>query len=887
MTSYLKITEILLRLSPRISQIILVPKNTSTVVHNTNIFGPIYSNYNNIIELMNIQNKIESLNCFNGSYGCLRNICYKPLHPDNNNCLVLSVAEYFKKNSSNVKQSNWLKKLDTCLTFPMRCIAMSGIPIENRFVVGTGPHGRVKSDLPNYPSTDQIHRSARSFIITFVNQNFFAGDKRLEECELWEQSFIKFLTNYNSSVFDIYYNSERSPQDGIDQISKTDVSIVLLSYLVMLIYLTIFLTSFTTLSTLLIDIKASLGISCICMIILSLTSSFGFFSLIGIDTTLIVLEVTPFLILAIGSGDIFIFVKSFHEEQQKQKENITIENLIKINLQHVGPSLLLSSSAQFIAFMLGAALVPVSAVSVFALYSGFAVFVKFCLQMTFFISVFYLDCKMQAKRRLDIMGCIKMKPNELKSTEEESSSSKKLRKPKLSMQLFFSKYYTPFLFKKYVRPFVIIMFTVVFAASLVFMTKIEYGLDMNEVFPDDSYQAKYLLALSQYSDIGTPVSVVIRDGYNYTDFDSINRICSLKGCSNQSLAITLSELSKLSNITYLSIPDSNWIDDYIRWNLLDTCCKVDSDKKICALDEVQTCTSCPTKLHCRPAQDLFSAFISNNPSSLCPFSGKAKHERNIYFSPNNSKRLSEIQATSYITYSTVLRNSDDFINAIKSHRLLSSKLSEILLDNSNLLTEDSELSPVFLYSVFHVYYEQYIGLLRLTVSNLLYSIIGVFVCVMILLSFDIQSSLVVLVTLITTMAELMGAMYLFNIKLNAISLVNLVMDVGVAVEFFVHIARDFSLSSESDSITRAKHVIEHVGLFIFIGVSLSELVSIFTMSFAQSKLFRTYFFKMYAILIVTCTIKSLVFLPVFLSYCGPKRVHSEETEMEINDLNTM
>ena len=54
-------------------------------------------------------------------------------------------------------------------------------------------------------------------------------------------------------------------------------------------------------------------------------------------------------------------------------------------------------------------------------------------------------------------------------------------------------------------------------------------------------------------------------------------------------------------------------------------------------------------------------------------------------------------------------------------------------------------------------------------------------------------------------------MFLFNIELNAVSLVNLVMAIGISVEFCAHLAREFSISNKGNKIERAKYALAHMG----------------------------------------------------------------------------
>ncbi len=54
-------------------------------------------------------------------------------------------------------------------------------------------------------------------------------------------------------------------------------------------------------------------------------------------------------------------------------------------------------------------------------------------------------------------------------------------------------------------------------------------------------------------------------------------------------------------------------------------------------------------------------------------------------------------------------------------------------------------------------------------------------------------------------------MYVWNIELNAVSLVNLVMSVGISLEFCAHICRDFVLSIHRSRLKRAEHALANMG----------------------------------------------------------------------------
>jgi len=60
-----------------------------------------------------------------------------------------------------------------------------------------------------------------------------------------------------------------------------------------------------------IDSKISLGIIGVTIVLLSVAASVGFYSYVGVPMTLIIIEVVPFLVLAVGVDNIFILVQTY------------------------------------------------------------------------------------------------------------------------------------------------------------------------------------------------------------------------------------------------------------------------------------------------------------------------------------------------------------------------------------------------------------------------------------------------------------------------------------------------------------------------------------------------------------------------------------------------
>ena len=78
-------------------------------------------------------------------------------------------------------------------------------------------------------------------------------------------------------------------------------------------------------------------------------------------------------------------------------------------------------------------------------------------------------------------------------------------------------------------------------------------------------------------------------------------------------------------------------------------------------------------------------------------------------------------------------------------------------------------------SVFYVYYEQYLTMWPDVMRSLGISVATIFLVTFLLMGLDLHSALIVLVMIIMIITNLGGIMYWWDISLNAVSLVNLIM----------------------------------------------------------------------------------------------------------------
>ncbi|XP_065898211.1 NPC intracellular cholesterol transporter 1-like isoform X1 [Dysidea avara] len=817
------------------------------------------------------------------NYVSLKDICFQPLSPDNLNCTVYSVLNYFQNDYDKLNKhvtpvftdsANSSTHIHYCARDPsslnatglnIPCMAEYGGPVDPSVALGG-------YDMVNGSAQYDM---ARAIIITFVINNHNEKEKN-KPAEKWEEAFINYMKSYkekvHNSALKFSFSSESSIPSELERESLADVRTIIISYILMFLYIALFLGSFArrvirTLYNLfssdhqrfdfgmLTNSRIGLGLLGVILVALSVVAAIGLLSYLRIKATLIIIEVVPFLVLAVGTDNLFILTHAF-ERKQRSKPGAPVNLLIGDALGEVAPSILLTSLTETAAFLLGG-ISTMPAVRTFSFFAGTAVFINFLLQISVFTAVLGLDSKRIASNRPDLICCVRLPKNE--DDDEENHES--------SLFLFMSNCYAPFILHKYIRMLVMYIFSALFFGMLVGVFHEDIGLSQSIALPKDSYLQDYFDDLSTYLHTGPPVYFVIKEGYNYSIEANQNKICSTAGCNQDSMGVQISSASLISEYSKISEHASIWLDSYFAWSdPRSGCCKVyknrtASDETRCAAGTNKSiCDDCLVKdvNNNRPNSSEFMRylpwFLTSNPdTTTCNQGGHAAFSSAVNVSKNNS----HVIASYLMTYHTILRDSSDFINALERAREYSDDFSHTLGHE------------VFAYSVFYVFYEQYLTIKIDVAINLCISLAAVFVMSFLLMGFNIISALIVTATVALIIVDMLGMMAWVGISLNAISLVNLVMAVGISVEFCSHIVRWFAHSPYHSRLERAKDAITHMGTSVLSGITFTKFLGVSVLVFAKSQIFVEFYFAMYMLMIAFGALHGLVFLPVLLSYIGP------------------
>lgn len=133
-------------------------------------------------------------------------------------------------------------------------------------------------------------------------------------------------------------------------------------------------------------------------------------------------------------------------------------------------------------------------------------------------------------------------------------------------------------------------------------------------------------------------------------------------------------------------------------------------------------------------------FLQDNPNGQCPKAGHAAYSQAVNLK-NYNKTTQTVGATYYQGYHTVLKTSADYYSALRAARTVAANLTATI--NRNLREEGKNTTVnVFPYSVFYVFYEQYLTMWPDTLKSMGISVLSIFIVTFILMGFDLFSALV-------------------------------------------------------------------------------------------------------------------------------------------------
>ncbi|XP_019633705.1 PREDICTED: patched domain-containing protein 3-like [Branchiostoma belcheri] len=659
------------------------------------------------------------------------------------------------------------------------------------------------------PGTEDVSTAA-AFKLTFYLRSENPEDDKLSE--EWEKAFLSYMDNFESDIIDVSQTSSQSLEEELSELTPRIIPRFSITFTVLI--------TFSIFSCMMLDMvrtKPWLGMLGVVSAGMAVVSSMGLCLYCGVKFTSVVASM-PFLIIGIGVDDMFIMIAAW----RKTHPGGSVEKRMEETYAEAAVSITITTITDGLAFGIGAITV-FPAIRIFCIYTGVAVLFDYFFQVTFFgACMVYVGRREKANRHAatcmravtpseakDRSGCYRLfcTGNTLAGVNEKGEFSGSDH----AIMTFFKDYFGPFITKTWVKVIVMLMFAGYLGCAMWGCLQLREGIRLSNLAADDSYVVSYNNKDDQnFMSYGAKISVGFTDELEYWNTTVQSEIEN-----------TLS-LFEETSFTSGKNETESWLRDY--------------------LDFIDQFSSIIPGLNASRKEP----FITNLKDHFLTNVHFKRYELDIEFNDNKSEILA----------SRFLVQTKEITNSVRE--------KEMVIKMRDL----ADQSP-FQTTVYHpsfIFYDQYIAILPNTLQNLGIATATMFVVALVLVPHPVCSVWVTL-SIASICTGVVGYMTLWDVNLDAISMINIIMCIGFSVDFSAHITYAFVSCKEDSSNARSVFALYTLGMPILQG-SLSTILGVAALSTAPSYIFRTFFKTMFLVILLGA-MHGLVVLPVLLTFMGP------------------
>ena len=580
------------------------------------------------------------------------------------------------------------------------------------------------------------------------------NESHMNQVMKWEREFLKTIQDAadRSKHITVTYSAERSLDDAINDSSSKDMSLISMTFAIMITFSCLMLTKFINP----VRGHAWLAFSGV------LSTGMGIFAGIGISVLLGVpfislVGVVPFLVVSIGIDDMFIIVDEF---DRQSKSNIPI-NRVSFALSKVGATITMTTVTDIIAFI-ASATSAFPAVRYFCFYAALCIGLEFLLQITFFVAMLSFDSRRIFANRSDCCPTVHVPDRTCCKLPNQFSWSQKLL-----------HIYGKTLLSRLGKLLVCIFSIGLFIFGLYGCLNVNNEFNRKTLTPKGSHYSHYLNAFESNFPQTVPVSIQITRRVNYSD------------------ARVRQQISELPEIAYNT---GYYLSQNFTWtfyfNDLVSQFNFDADGEFFQ-KVVNFFLAVP-------------AYSQHNKDIIRDKKGEIVASRVIVFLKDNGK--STFQKDAMLT--------------LREH-----------LKRYSPLPCTAAADPF-------IYFEQYAIVTKEVRDNLL---IICFVISIMLIPFCIHPLVIffVVIGFLMLVLELFGLMYFWEVSLNAISMINIIMAIGFTVDYSTHIAHSFVTSTAATVDGRIIESLENVGGSVLMG-GISTFLGMSLTGFAKTAIFQVF-----------------------------------------------
>ena len=606
--------------------------------------------------------------------------------------------------------------------------------------------------------------------------------------------------------------------------------------------------------------RAKLGPLTVLVVCMSIVASFGICIACGLAFNPVVNSVI-FVLLGVGVDDALVILEHVDKEYSAgTKPRLRIPNA----LSKAGASISLTSFTDFAAFMAGATTI-IPALRIFCIFAAVAIFIDFAMQLTTFIVFLRWDetrieegrvacdcCGLCAKcnceaphpstitaastaldssidgKQVDGTG-VEMTDGAVATSDPEAPVVKSCisavyedatyQKDTLARRLI-TKHLPDLILTTPGKIGVLVLTLIIFAIAIVGVINLQLDFQYSWFLPDGSVaKAASDISLEYFTGENLPAFMYTKD-----------------------------------------------IDYYAkRANVVDLCTELADDKYI-----VDTSLSCWMKAWADVDSNVLATggysetdFYSNLDLFLSGTSHSGVGARfNGFVKWDDDAARTKVVATKIFAQFEAASDANENIDSMLSVRAVASDHPEL---------KAMVFSPPFVFwEGLRVVYEE-------TVRNVLVTILVVWAVCIVFLS-DIWCATLTTLSVVFVDLCLFGYLYWIGLHMNTITCINLLLALGLTVDYSAHIAHAYMHCDAPTKDERVRMAYEKIGVSVFQG-GMTTFCAVLALAFASTYVF-TSFFRCFVLIIGFGLYFGIIVLPVMLSVIGPDKVFKDEVNRE-------
>eukprot|EP01138_Halocafeteria_seosinensis_P014420 gb/GECG01014721.1/.p1 GENE.gb/GECG01014721.1/~~gb/GECG01014721.1/.p1 ORF type:complete len:934 (+),score=112.98 gb/GECG01014721.1/:1-2802(+) len=664
----------------------------------------------------------------------------------------------------------------------------------------------------SYGSNGYI-QGARALRMEFKLQDrsFFRDGETIDPVgEEWELQFVdnlgKTRTDGKQASFEEVAAIANAPAAFSEEFSDAigdDLALVGVSIVVLILYV-----CFQFSGKPFVRSSIGLALGAVATVGLSLAWAYGLGATLSPFTQ--VHNVLPFLLFGIGVDDVFVVREAYLRSHKEGSPGRRMQEAIA----EVGSSLLLTSLTDFTAFMIGSTTV-LPALSAFAEWAAFGVMGAFVLSITFFASLVVLDERRKQEKRVDVLCCCtsKVGTNDEESagdrdnsmsrrdTDETFKADNQIKTSRSSntddvngnystsgeygqetRQGYLVRKYGELLLSTYGRVVVLLAFSGLVAFSAVGIAsqlKVEFRQEW--FLPAGSYLKRFFEVENTYfAESGPQVEVYMRDVNTFEDRQFLS---SVPG------TVSRNRFVEEKGLVF-------WYSQFLR------------DVNVSMVTDRDAFNG------------ILSAWFNNEGRRFLPDVTFDDKEEGII-------GISRLRA-----FYERLDSSSDKVDAM-----------ETLREDVNIVARENGFpqTDVFPFSQEYTDWEVFIVVKEESIRNLTVAVAATFVVVMLFLG-SFAGSVIATLAVALCLLSIAGTMGFWDVTLEGVSVINLVLAIGLTVDYTVHIVHSF-LHKQGTRTERAQQALNTMGISVLNGAT-STFLAIVVLSASGSFIFEV-FFKMF------------------------------------------